>query len=182
MEHRRDADAIALCREVLAVRPLQAEAMTIAAYAHQRMGQLDEALPLYESLESLQPTIPTWSQWVRTIKTRQRVERITGISQEPASADGRATGQSQADIAEPPPPFSWSGFAGEFLQEHWQKLILCLAVLLIVVSSTFGAHLPARAAALVAGGQVRDGTGLDDDVRRPRARSWCGGEPPGPAR
>ena len=31
--------------------------------------------------------------------------------------------------------------AGEFLQDHWQKLILCLAVLLIVVSSTVGAHL-----------------------------------------
>ena len=27
------------------------------------------------------------------------------------------------------------------MQEHWQKLILCLAVLLIVVSSTVGAHL-----------------------------------------
>ena len=40
-----------------------------------------------------------------------------------------------------PPPLSWSSFAGEFLQEHWQKLILCLAVLLIVVSSTVGAHL-----------------------------------------
>ena len=27
------------------------------------------------------------------------------------------------------------------MKEHWQKLILCLAVLLIVVSSTVGAHL-----------------------------------------
>ena len=41
----------------------------------------------------------------------------------------------------PPPALSWSSVAGEFLQEHWQKLILCLAVLLIVVSSTVGAHL-----------------------------------------
>jgi tetratricopeptide (TPR) repeat protein len=140
MEHRRDAEAIALCQEILAVRPHQSEAMTIAAYAHQRMGQLDEALALYESLESLQPSIPTWSQWVRTIKTRQRVVRMTGISPDSASANGHPTGRSMAGIAEPPPPFSWSGFAGEFLQEHWQKLILCLAVLLIVVSSTFGAH------------------------------------------
>ena len=31
--------------------------------------------------------------------------------------------------------------AGEFLLDHWQKLILCMAVLLIVVSSTVGAHL-----------------------------------------
>ena len=36
---------------------------------------------------------------------------------------------------------SWSSVAGEFLLEHWQKLILCMAVLLIVVSSTVGAHL-----------------------------------------
>ena len=39
------------------------------------------------------------------------------------------------------PPFSWSNVAGEFLLDHWQKLILCMAVLLIVVSSTVGAHL-----------------------------------------
>ena len=41
----------------------------------------------------------------------------------------------------PPPPFSWSSFAGEFLKEHSQELLLCLAVLLIVVSSTVGAHM-----------------------------------------
>ncbi len=138
LEDRRDTDAIAICREVLVDRPQQAEAMTIAAYALQRTGHLDEALSLYESLASLQPTIPTWTQWVRTIKTRQRVERLTGISGETSSADGRAWATREADVAEPPPPFSWSGFAGEFLKEHWQKLILCLAVLLIVVSSTFG--------------------------------------------
>ena len=39
------------------------------------------------------------------------------------------------------PAYSWSGVAGEFLLDHWQKLILCMAVLLIVVSSTVGAHL-----------------------------------------
>src|SRR5437667_12672143 len=38
------------------------------------------------------------------------------------------------------PDQSEASIAGEFLQEHWQKLILCLAVLLIVVSSTVGAH------------------------------------------
>src|SRR5438045_3866296 len=41
---------------------------------------------------------------------------------------------------EPPEAMSWSAIAGEFLKEHWQKLILCLGVLLIVVSSTAGAH------------------------------------------
>ena len=45
------------------------------------------------------------------------------------------------EIAAPPPPISWSSFAGEFLKEHAQELLLCLAVLLIVVSSTVGAHM-----------------------------------------
>ena len=45
------------------------------------------------------------------------------------------------EVAAPPPPISWSSFAGEFLKEHSQELLLCLAVLLIVVSSTVGAHL-----------------------------------------
>jgi hypothetical protein len=35
---------------------------------------------------------------------------------------------------------TWADIAREFLQEHWQKLLLCLGVLLIVVSSTAGAH------------------------------------------
>ncbi len=73
---------------------------------------------------------------------------------------------ASASIAEPPPPFSWSSFAAEFLEEHWQKLILCLAVLLIVVSSTFGAHLLLGPTPLAAGGQVRAGPGLDDPLRR----------------
>ena len=40
-----------------------------------------------------------------------------------------------------PAPRSWSSFTSEFVKEHWQKLILSLAVLLIVVSSTVGAHI-----------------------------------------
>ena len=39
------------------------------------------------------------------------------------------------------PERSWSSFTSEFVKEHWQKLILSLAVLLIVVSSTVGAHI-----------------------------------------
>src|SRR5947207_2109581 len=38
------------------------------------------------------------------------------------------------------PDQSGASIAGEFLKDHWQKLILCLGVLLIVVSSTVGAH------------------------------------------
>ncbi len=140
MDDHRDDEAVAFCREVLALRPRQVEALTIAAFALQRMGRLDEALAMYELLQSLQPSIAVWSRWVQSIRTRLRVERLTGISPEPASSDRGSTSEAGVRIDEPP-PFSWSGFAGEFLQEHWQKLILCLAVLLIVVSSTVAAHL-----------------------------------------
>jgi hypothetical protein len=45
------------------------------------------------------------------------------------------------DLEPPSPKISWASVAGEFLEEHWQKLISGLAVLLIVVSSTVGASL-----------------------------------------
>ena len=48
------------------------------------------------------------------------------------SGDGPTSPSAAGSVNEAPPPFSWSSVAGEFLQEHWQKLILCLAVLLIV--------------------------------------------------
>jgi tetratricopeptide (TPR) repeat protein len=140
MNDHHDAEAVALCREVLDLRPRQVEAMTIAAFALQRMGQVDEALAIYETLQSMQPTVPAWSRWVKSLRTRLRVERLTGISPEPASGGHGTTSEAGVGMIEPP-RFSWSAFAGEFLQEHWQKLILCLAVLLIVVSSTVAAHL-----------------------------------------
>jgi hypothetical protein len=64
-----------------------------------------------------------------------------------AIASGRQSAPDQParmavrEVAAPQPPISWSSFAGEFLKEHSQELLLCLAVLLIVVSSTVGAHL-----------------------------------------
>ena len=140
MDDHRDAEAVAVCRQVLVMRPHQVEALTIAAFALHRLGQLDEALAMYEALHRLQPTVPVWSRWVQSIRTRLRVERLTGVSPEPASAGDGTTSEAGVGIDEPP-PFSWSAFAGEFLLEHWQKLILCLAVLLIVVSSTVAAHL-----------------------------------------
>ena len=72
-------------------------------------------------------------------------QRVTGTSPEPAAAAGcgarsggpAARGRSRRAAA----LISWSSFAGEFLKEHSQELLLCLAVLLIVVSSTVGAHM-----------------------------------------
>ena len=69
--------------------------------------------------------------------------RLSGNTVETTAAEGAAGDVSALPAGEitGPSPISWSSFAGEFLEEHWQKLILCLAVLLIVVSSTVGAHL-----------------------------------------
>jgi hypothetical protein len=70
---------------------------------------------------------------------------MIGKSAEPApdgvGAEDREGTSTAGALDAPPPRWSWSSFAAEFLEEHWQKLILCLAVLLIVVSSTVGAHL-----------------------------------------
>ncbi len=166
MDDHRDAEAVALCREILVLRPSQVEALTIAAFALYRTGQLDEALTLYEVLQNLQPSIAVWSRWVQNIRTRLRVERLTGIAPEPAPSGHGATSGTAVGIIEPP-SFSWAAFAGEFLQEHWQKLILCLAVLLIVVSSTVAAHLLLGPLLWSPAGKCRAGPRGDDDVRRP---------------
>ena len=62
---------------------------------------------------------------------------------------------------------SWSSIAGEFLQEHWQKLILCLAVLLDRGQLDGGCTPAAGRSPLVAAGQVLAGDGGHPDVRGP---------------
>ncbi len=144
LENHRDVDTIALCRQVLLVVPGHTDALAMAAFAHQRRGELDQALEMYEALERAQPHHKAWSLWARNIRLRRGAQRITR-----PTADSAAAPRLRAEPAAAPdgvgaivsPNLSWSSFTGEFLQEHWQKLILCLAVLLIVVSSTVGAHL-----------------------------------------
>ncbi len=144
LDENRDPEAISLCRQVLAVRPDQTDALTIAAFALQRNGQLEPALEMYQALCRCQPANTVWPRWVREIEVRRGLRRATGRGPEPAQtaapaaliADAKLPTETAAD-----PGITWSSFAGEFLEEHWQKLILCLAVLLIVVSSTVGAHL-----------------------------------------
>jgi tetratricopeptide (TPR) repeat protein len=144
LEEKRDAEAVALCRQVLALRPRHTDALATSAFALQRMGELDLALEQYRLLSELQPQNTTWLHWVRAVQIRRGISRVTGKAPEAAQAiesGHRPTAEVSGSESTGPPDFSWSSFAGEFLQEHWQKLILCLAVLLIVVSSTVGAHL-----------------------------------------
>ena len=166
LDQRRDRDAIAVCGQILQARPQQTGALAVAAYAHQRLGEFDEALSFYEMLSRLQPANASWPQWIRHIQLRRNVQRLTGKSVEETDAESdSADGSRSRGVALPPPPLSWSSFAGAFLEEHWQKLILCLAVLLIVVSSTVGAGLVLGTLALVAVGQVYAGPDRDRAVR-----------------
>ena len=150
---RRDGTAISLCNQILALDPDHHEALVYLAFATQRSGRLDLALPLYERLQRSQPENPTWAQW--TVNLRSRLERskpvAARIDREPAPVKEAVEVATAADESqlidafawvEPrsAPVLSWASFSGEFLQVHWQKLILCLAVLLIVVSSNILAY------------------------------------------
>jgi hypothetical protein len=79
----------------------------------------------------------------RELRALQKVRKSVREEPEPVlSRDGAIAPEVLSGKQESPSSsLSWSSVAGEFLLVHWQKLILCLAVLLIVVSSTVGAHL-----------------------------------------
>jgi tetratricopeptide (TPR) repeat protein len=130
--NRGDNDrVITLCDERLRGQPGDFDATVLLAFARQRLGQLDEALSLYRQLRELQPDNPVWGQWVTEIGRRVAARPGKPLAFIPKVPE---------PIAVSKPGLSWGAFAGEFLQDHWQKLILCLAVLLIVVSSNVGAY------------------------------------------
>src|SRR5262249_24195186 len=102
-------------------------------------------IELYQSLAGLQPSSGVWSEWVRRLRMRRRFQGTTAAAAESAPdgvwAEDRDGALVAVDLTAPPPRWSWSSFADRVPEAHWQKLIRCLAVLLIVVSSTVGAHL-----------------------------------------
>ncbi len=147
---RRDDRAVEICREILAEEPHRIDVLSMAAAALHRLGRMDESLELYQSLVRLQPGNAAWMERVRSLGSRRQTDGIVAKRPEPAEVVFWEADPDSAPGAEktPPPPapapapsWSWSSIAAEFLEEHWQKLILCLAVLLIVVSSTVGAHV-----------------------------------------
>lgn len=144
-----DRTVIALCGPWLERHPDHPEAMVLLAFSLRRVGRLDEALGLYRRLSLLQPQNEVWAQWVRALEERLPAAPH-GLLPAKVRLEPEQVLESTKERVEPEdepapeparPTFSWSSVAGEFLEEHWQKLILCLAVLLIVVSSTVGAHL-----------------------------------------
>lgn len=152
IRENRDADAVEIARSLLAEFPGQGNALRILAHALHRLGRLEESLETYQTLARLEPRDSNWPSMIGTLR------RQLGCWPRVGEPDGNATiadvGPAKAAPAPAPsnppvpstvpasePPWSWSSIAAEFLEEHWQKLILCLAVLLIVVSSTVGAHV-----------------------------------------
>jgi tetratricopeptide (TPR) repeat protein len=127
----RDHDVIDACSQVLSLQPDHVDASAFAAFALQRSGRVREALERYRHLQLLQPSNTAWAAWVRELSHRRRFEENQEVPTATDALGSEAVGPSRP---------SWASVSGEFLQEHWQKLILCLAVLLIVVSSTIGAH------------------------------------------
>ncbi len=137
-----DDEAIAITTKVLASHADEFEALVLQAFALQRQNRLTEALSLYRRIQRLEPRNETWTQWVSNVQRR--------LDQEPLAPRAKAK-SPHTDAVELPsdafvrvaekvePRVAWSSVAAEFLQDHWQKLILCLAVLLIVVSSNVGA-------------------------------------------
>ena len=132
-----DARVIEICTRRLEADPDQFDCLVLLAFACQRRGRLDEALSLYQRLSRIEPGNDVWREWIATIERRAAAAPIRVDAVE-----------KPANVAPPPklppapaePRLRLSDVASEFLQDHWQKLILCLAVLLIVVSSNVGAY------------------------------------------
>ncbi len=144
LEEHRFSDACAMCDQILAGRPDDLEALANKAFVLRHIGEIDRALEVYGRSMQLEPGNPVWARWVQSL----RKERLPSVAKarrdredEPAERTSPSESTSPADAVFVPEERSWSGFASEFVKEHWQKLILSLAVLLIVVSSTVGAHL-----------------------------------------
>ncbi len=152
LRENRDADAAEVAQSLLIEYPERVDVLQTLAFALHRLGRLDESLEHYLTLARLEPKSPTWPSMVRTLRGEIRArsspstgarDLLPGSWDEDMSGTVATVGRAKpaplpASVASSEPGWSWSSFAAEFLEEHWQKLILCLAVLLIVVSSTVG--------------------------------------------
>ncbi len=135
VEEQRFSEACAMCDQILAEQPDHLGALANKAFALRNLGEVDRALQVYHRLMQLEPGNSVWTRCVQEL----RKERLPSVTK--AKRDRQE--EPAASMSPPEPVFvpeehSWSGFASEFVKEHWQKLILSLAVLLIVVSSTVG--------------------------------------------
>ena len=138
--------ALAAAREVLGYAPLHAEALAISIRSLSALGRLDEAEAALAALRQVRPgEAADWATRIRAQRPQEATEaRPASVEVLPGESDFAADAPRPGKPSVLPLPAwtptpRWSEIAGEFLEDHWQKLILSLAVLLIVVSSTVGA-------------------------------------------
>ncbi|MDR3637438.1 MAG: tetratricopeptide repeat protein [Isosphaeraceae bacterium] len=141
------AENVTLCEQALDLAPGNAHALVLLAFSQRRLGHEKEALEIYRRLQYREPDNSSWGRWVAEL------ERRVAATNADAELNGEAT-EAMLPQESPSPPvrelveswgtpdraLSWKGVTGEFLLDHWQKLILGLGVLLIVVSSNVGVY------------------------------------------
>ena len=143
--------ALTASREVIAREPSHADAIVIAIRSLLALDRLDEASSDCSVLYKLRRNeAAIWAARIgdQRVRGKPSANEPTGIKPpeneviflEAGDFAGSAPALPKfAPVAVPSPKARWSAIASEFLEDHWQKLFLALAVLLTAVGSTVGA-------------------------------------------
>lgn len=143
--------ALDYAKAAIELDPEPSECWELALDLLNNLGRRDEAAALRAEAEGrgvvLRPRADERKAAGPTVPERTPSSREVAESRADEPVFSLLEVEEPVRVTKPPPtplpvqaPVSWGSIAGEFLQDHWQKLILCLAVLLIVVSSTVGAQ------------------------------------------
>jgi tetratricopeptide (TPR) repeat protein len=149
VESGRFEEAAGACERVLAAEPTHAEALRLSVDAYERLGRFAEAIDHCERLRRARPGKRAGYSEGRLQSLRERLNSEGRDKPLPDPEVRWLDAGAPAPPAEVGPPvpkpvapaLRWGAVVAEVLEDHWQKLILSLAVLLIVVSSTVGAAI-----------------------------------------
>ncbi len=147
-------EALATSREVLRLDRRHPGMRAVEVRSLAALGRLDEAEAANAVLRDTRPVeAAEWAMKLRRLRDAAAIEKTKPAASPEIAWRGEREHDGAADTtraAIPPPAIAadvahprpgLAAVAAEFLEEHWQKLILALAVLLIVVSSTVGAAM-----------------------------------------
>ena len=121
--------AVAACREILELDPQHAEARGLVVRSLAGLGRLDEAEAACAALRRVRPSEAAgWVQRLRVLRSQQAARtpakplkpEVTWLGDSDLLPASPAATKQVATV----PTLKWSAIAGEFLEEHWQKLIL----------------------------------------------------------
>jgi tetratricopeptide (TPR) repeat protein len=137
-------EAFAASRLILGRDPRNVEGLVVAIRSLIALDRLQDAEIACSVLRNVRPSEAVkWIAQVRALVPREQ-SHVAGevvFVAGPELAGDRPVAPKPAPFAVTAQSPGWSSMAAEFLEDHWQKLLLALAVLLIVVSSTVGAVL-----------------------------------------